>query len=86
MPNLDQTGPNGQGPNTGQGRGSCQKEVGGNNQGRMSRCCQRGMGRNKFCQNMNGGNIVLTLDEQEEILKNRLKVVQDEKNNLNISE
>jgi len=84
MPDFNQTGPAGQGPMTGQGRGSCNGRSqqgnfigGGMNRGmgRGRGCCRFGMrqGRGQFFQD---DNVSLSLEEQEELLKKRLELVQ----------
>jgi len=76
MPNFDKTGPNGQGSNTGQGRGSClnqeaQPERIGRGFGRgRNRCVNRG-----YRQNFIQSNQSISLDDQEKILEARLEKV-----------
>jgi len=72
MPNGDKTGPNGAGPMTGNRRGSCR---GGNAGGFFG-------GRGGFGRGVGqaqGGNINLSLEEEEMVLKNRLKAIQETK-------
>lgn len=83
MPNLDQTGPNGQGAMTGCGRGNCSGNQMG--QGRRQVCGnQMGQGKRQFCgnQNFNRRGLSLnnlSLDEEEKILENRLENIRKEK-------
>lgn len=51
MPNLDRTGPNGEGPRTGRGLGNCIDESSFNN-GMRGRCC-RNFNRNFSQKRMN---------------------------------
>lgn len=79
MPNLDQTGPNGQGAMTGRGQGSCANQgqsFFGNNFGRNRGCCQRKGNGIRFFQQENQ---TLSLDEQEKILENKLENIRKEK-------
>jgi len=70
MPNLDETGPMGQGPRTGRGMGRC--FCGG--------CrCGRGFGFRRF---FSPKNKVATLEEQEKMLEEELVVVREEKSAL----
>ena len=64
MPNMDKTGPQGMGPLTGRGMGSC-----GNG---MRRGCGRGFGRAKFFAGF-------TKDEEKKILEANLKELELEK-------
>lgn len=81
MPNLDQTGPNGQGPATGRRQGSCGNQgqgqsFFGNNCGRNRGCYQRKGNGGQFFQQENQ---TLSLDEQEKILENRLETIRKAK-------
>ena len=79
MPNFDQTGPNGQGPATGRGQGSCNNQGQnfiGNNFGGGRRGCQGRGGRGR-CFQKNAQT--LSLDEQEKILEDRLAAMREQK-------
>lgn len=67
MPNLDGTGPNGQGPRT--GRGCC---------GGCFRC-GRGFGFRRFFSHKNN---LATLEEQEKMLVEELNAIREEKASL----
>ncbi len=72
MPNLDKTGPNGQGPRTGRGMGRGWGCCGG--------CrCGRGFGFRRFfsCK-----NDLVTLEDQEKILVEELNSIREEKESL----
>ena len=75
MPNLDGTGPKGQGPRTGRGFGLC-----GNGVGRgfgCGRCgCGRGFGFRRFFSRKND---LATLEEQEKMLVEELDAIRKEK-------
>jgi len=85
MPNLDKTGPAGQGPQTGQGLGSCDENNNFVSRGFFGRgqrtrrecrcfCCGRRQGffrrRNSF----------VSLEDQERFLEERLKAIREAKN------
>ncbi|MFH1667552.1 MAG: DUF5320 domain-containing protein [Candidatus Komeilibacteria bacterium] len=74
MPNLDQTGPAGNGPVTGGGRGSCADGQSVGRNGFFRSCCGRFFGRGRFANNVN-----VSLDDQEKILTEELKAVQEAK-------
>jgi hypothetical protein len=75
MPNLDGTGPNGQGPRTGRGMGNC---------GFWSRMFGRGycggcryrQGCRRFISSTNG---LSALENEEKILLEQLEIVKNEK-------
>ena len=76
MPSLDGTGPNGAGPKTGRQQGNCQgseEQSRPRGQGRGG-CGQRGM-------NFGRKDCVLSLDEQEKFLENKLVEVRQAKSN-----
>ncbi len=78
MPNLDKTGPMGQGPRTGRGFGSC-----GNGMSRGFGCggcrCGRGFGFRRF---FSPKNELTTLEEEEKMLEEELKALREEKDAL----
>lgn len=78
MPNFDGTGPAGNGPKTGQGRGSCDnsQQSAGQGRGIKKGCCPR----NALFQNANN---CISLDEQEKILENRLAAIKKAKQESN---
>lgn len=71
MPKSDGTGPLGQGPMTGRGFGRCGGSVGG-----FGGCCGRGLGFRRF---LSPKNELAALEKNEEILKNQLAVILEEK-------
>ncbi len=72
MPNLDGTGPMGQGPRTGRGMGRGCGYCGG--------CrCGRGFGFRRF---FSPKNKPITLDEQEKMLVEELNAIREEKASL----
>ena len=78
MPNFDGTGPNGAGPKSGRGQGRC-----GNSQNQglgQGRGQGRGFGRGFGQGNWNNFN---SLNEEESFLKERLKAIQELKENNN---
>ncbi len=76
MANLDGTGPNGQGPKTGKGRGKCE---GSSSQGGLG----RGMGmRNGMGRCCGRGNFQApSLDEEAKFLRERLDCIEKQKQN-----
>ncbi len=83
MPNFDKKGPNGAGPKTGRGGGSCDGQAVMALTGRgvgigMGRCggMRRGFGRGLCIREV-------SLNEQERILERELKAVRDAKKNVN---
>jgi len=70
MPNLDGTGPLGQGPRTGRGMGLGWGCCGG---------CRRGFGFRRF---FSPKNDLSTLEEQEKILEEELAAIREEKASL----
>ncbi len=68
MPNLDKTGPMGQGPRTGRGWGCCG-------------ACRGGIGFG-FRRFFSPKNNLATLEEQEKILTEELNAVREEKASL----
>jgi len=78
MPNLDGTGPEGQGPRTGRRFGLCGNRVGrGFGCGRCG--CGRGFGFRRFFSRKND---LATLEEQEKILVEELNAIREEKESL----
>ncbi len=72
MPNLDGTGPNGQGPRTGRGIGQGWGCCGG--------CrCGRGLGFRRFFSHKND---LATLEDQEKMLVEELNAIREEKASL----
>ena len=90
MPNLDKTGPAGQGPLTGRGQGPCNENQ-RLNQGFFGRCFGRGFWGG-FGRGRGGGfgrgpgffqedNSPISLEEEEKMLKNRLEAISKAKKN-----
>jgi len=81
MPNFDKTGPQGQGPMTGQGRGPCEGV-------RSCRGCRRfgrrglGLGFGRFFSSKNN---LITLEDEEKILEEELKIIREKKEALSNS-
>ncbi len=71
MPNFDQTGPNGEGPETGFKRGKCTGDKVG--RGRKRFCKSASNRKRGFCNN------TLSLDEEEKILEDRLESIRQTK-------
>ncbi len=75
MPNLDKTGPQGQGPTAGQGRGPCEGV-------RSCRGCRRfgrrglGLGFGRFFSSKKDLNMI---ENEEKFLEEELKIVREEK-------
>jgi len=69
MPNMDKTGPSGQGPNTGRGMGSCA----GGFRRNMRGCCGRGMGYGRFSRRG-----YLNQTEEKEDLKEEAKNLKED--------
>lgn len=74
MPNLDKTGPRGQGPKTGRRLGSCFGL-----ERNCFNCYGRGLGFRRFFSNKDHLSI---LDEQEERLTKELNAIRQEKASL----
>jgi hypothetical protein len=72
MPNLDGTGPNGQGPRTGRGMGRGWRCCGGYR-------CRRSLGFGRFFSRKNN---LATLEEQEKMLVEELNAIREEKASL----
>ncbi len=70
MPNLDGTGPMGQGPRTGRGMGMCRDCRFG---------CGRGFGFRRFFSPKNN---MASLEEQEKMLEEELEAIREEKASL----
>ncbi|OGJ15461.1 hypothetical protein A3K73_04305 [Candidatus Pacearchaeota archaeon RBG_13_36_9] len=71
MPNMDKTGPAGQGPMTGRGLGPCG--------GGMRRGCLRGFGMGRGFGFGYRRQVTLTKDEEKKILEADLKDIEVEK-------
>lgn len=69
MPQLDKTGPMGEGPGTGRGMGSC-----GAGMRRGWGCC--GFGRRRF---ISPKNELTALEEEEKALEKELEMIREEK-------
>lgn len=78
MPNLDGTGPMGQGPRTGRGFGPCGGGM-GRGWGGCGFGCGRGFGFRRF---FSPKNKVATLEEQEKMLEEELVAIREEKSAL----
>jgi len=79
MPNLDKTGPTGQGPRTGRGMGPC----GGSMRSNWGcRGCY-GFGFRRF---LSPKNELTALEDEEQILKEELEAIQEEKTALKKSQ
>jgi len=77
MPNLDKTGPQGQGPATGHGMGSCC----GDGLARRRWFCGCGRGW-RFWRGRNAQPTKKTLEQEEKMFKDELEVVKKEKEEL----
>lgn len=73
MPNMNGTGPKGQGPQTGRGLGRCA------NGERMFWCGRRMMGRGGFKFSLSPEDQLKALDEEEKTLLSDLEEVKKEK-------
>jgi hypothetical protein len=74
MPQLDQTGPQGLGPKTGRGDGSCT----GNVVNRFG--CRRGRGLGFGCRRfISPKNELVALEEEEKALEEELALIKEEK-------
>lgn len=70
MPNNDKTGPNGQGPLTGRGRGLCNNNN-NNNCNVNNNCPRRGFNNRNFARNQ------FTKDEEIQNLQENLKQIKE---------
>lgn len=70
MPNMDGTGPNGQGPLTGRGAGKCVENRPGRGRGMGFRCYSRGQGAYVSLSKEEQKKILL---EEKKDIENRLK-------------
>ncbi|MFA5155122.1 MAG: DUF5320 domain-containing protein [Patescibacteria group bacterium] len=73
MPNMNGTGPMGQGPQTGRGMGRCASGE------RMFWCGRRMMGRGGFKLSLSSEDQLKALDEEEKALLSDLEAVKKEK-------
>ena len=78
MPNLDGTGPMGQGPRTGRGFGPCGGGV-RRGWGCCGGCYSRGFGFRRF---FSPKNELVDLEEQEKMLEEELVAIREEKSTL----
>jgi len=72
MPNMNGTGPQGQGAMTGRGLGLCG--------GRIRRGCGRGFGRGRFA--MGTEQVTLTKDQEKKVLESELVEIEAEKSEI----